>query len=267
MKPEQMQVLITGASGGIGSETARRLSQQGARILAVGRNPDALDQLLDSLSPHPSTPHRRFCADLCAANQPQQLLADLEQQGISPNVLINLAGTNQLTLFQAQSEAQIRRIIDTNLTATLLLTHALLPSLAQHSRARIINVGSTFGSIGYPGYVSYCTSKFALRGFTEALQRELADSQIQVQYFAPRATQTGLNSQAADRLNAQLKNAVDSPAQVADALVTLLSSAASSRFLGWPEKLFVKLNALFPSLVSSSIGKQLAIIKQHASNS
>ncbi|MFT6915346.1 MAG: short-subunit dehydrogenase [Motiliproteus sp.] len=265
MKPEQQQILITGASGGIGSETARLLSQSGARILAVGRNKTALERLLATLSPHPHQPHQYFCADLNEDSQRRQLLCDLEQQGIKPNVLINLAGTNQLVLFDAQSESEIRRVIDTNLTATLLLTHAVLPVLKQHSNARIINVGSTLGSIGYPGYVSYCTSKFALRGFTEALQRELADGSIRVQYFAPRATRTGLNSEAADRLNSQLNNAVDSPEQVAQQLVAMLRSKASSRFLGWPEKLFVKLNALFPSIVSRAINKQLAVIKQQAS--
>ncbi|MFT5722761.1 MAG: short-subunit dehydrogenase [Motiliproteus sp.] len=265
MKPEQMQILITGASGGIGSETARLLSQSGARILAVGRNKQALEHLLDSLSPHPHQPHQSFCADLSDDPQRRQLLGDLQQQGIKPNVLINLAGTNQLALFDAQSDAEIRRIIDTNLTATVLLTHALLPLLKQQQDARIINVGSTLGSIGYPGYVSYCTSKFALRGFTEALQRELSDSRIRVQYFAPRATRTGLNSQAADRLNSQLKNAVDAPEQVAQELVSMLQSKETSRFIGWPEKLFVKLNGLFPSMVSRAINKQLAVIKQHAS--
>ncbi|MEH6472318.1 MAG: SDR family oxidoreductase [Halopseudomonas sp.] len=265
MNPNQMQVLITGASGGIGRETARLLSQFGARILAVGRNSKALDSLMESLSPHSTAAHQCFCADICDASQRQQLLSDLEHQGIQPNVLINMAGTNQLALFEDQSESQIERIINTNLTATLLLTHALLPVLKQQPKARIINVGSTFGSIGYPGYVSYCTSKFALRGFTEALQRELSDSAIRVQYFAPRATQTSLNSQAAEKLNAQLNNAVDTPEQVAKALATLLWSNDTCRFLGWPEKLFVKINGLFPSVVSSSINKQLAVIKQFAS--
>ena len=264
MKLEQMQIIMTGASGGIGSETARQLSQRVARILAVGRNKDALEQLLRSLHPHAHNRHLSFCADLSDDRQRQQLLLELEQQGCKPNVLINLAGANQLALFDAQSEAEIRRLIDTNLTATLLLTHALLPSLKLQPQARIINVGSTFGSIGYPGYVSYCTTKFALRGFTEALQRELSDSSIQVQYFAPRATHTGLNSTAADTLNTLLKNTVDSHSQVASALVKLLCSDASSHFIGWPEKLFIKMNSLFPRVVSRSINKQLAIIKQHA---
>ncbi len=264
MNISQTQILLTGACGGIGSHCARRLSQQGARILAIGRDQKRLDALLDSLQPHPSEAHQSYCIELCDDNQRQQLLDQLNAHQVHPNVLINLAGTNQLALFEQQPETQIRQLIETNLTATLLLTRALLPLLQQQPQARIINVGSTFGSIGYPGYVSYCTTKFALRGFSEALQRELSDSAIKVQYFAPRATQTALNSDAADQLNAQLNNAVDNPSLVAKSLVELLNSDATHRFLGWPERLFVKLNGLFPNLVGGSIGKQLQLIKRHA---
>jgi short-subunit dehydrogenase len=58
----------------------------------------------------------------------------------------------------------------------------------------VVNVGSTYGSIGYPGYASYCATKFALRGFSEALRRELADTRVGVLYVAPRATRTSMNS-------------------------------------------------------------------------
>ncbi|MEH6814639.1 MAG: SDR family NAD(P)-dependent oxidoreductase, partial [Motiliproteus sp.] len=151
-----------------------------------------------------------------------------------------------------------------NLTGTMLLTHALLPLLKAQPQARIVNVGSTFGSIGYPGYVSYCSTKFALRGFTEALSRELSDSNVMVQYFAPRATRTGLNSDAADALNEALNNSVDSPAEVARELFKFIQNPCANRFLGWPEKLFVKINGLMPGIVGNSINKQLHTIKGHA---
>lgn len=264
MKPNQMHILLTGASGGIGQATARRLADAGARIIAVGRAPTPLEDLVDRLPPVAGGPHLAIAADLTETAARARLLEQLIALEQPPNVLINMAGTNQLCLFEQQGETTIEQIIDLNLTSTVLLTHALLPLLRSRPEARIINVGSTFGSIGYPGYVSYCTTKFALRGFSEALGRELADSPVKVQYFAPRATRTSLNAGAADALNEELRTAVDSPEAVADALLSFITDSASHRYLGWPEKLFVRLNGLFPNLVSGSIGKQLATIKNHA---
>lgn len=264
MQINQMRVLLSGATGGIGRELARQLAASGAQIIALGRDANGLERLLRSLTPHAEHPHVRFPVDLCDDAQRQALIDALESRQLTPNVLINLAGTNQFRLFEAQDPTALRAMIDTNLTATLLLTQGVLPLLRRRSQARILNVGSTFGSIGYPGYVGYSTTKFALRGFSEALQRELADSPIRVQYCAPRATRTGLNSPEADELNQHLNNGVDDPARVARALLAQLASGETNRYLGWPEKLFVRVNSLWPALVSGAIAKQLPVIKRYA---
>ncbi|MFQ3194170.1 MAG: short-subunit dehydrogenase [Colwellia sp.] len=104
------------------------------------------------------------------------------------NVLINNAGVSQFKLFEQASESDISDISDiitTNTIAPMQLTQALLPLLKQYDKAQIINMGSTYGSIGFPGYTAYCASKFALRGFSQTLSRELADSNIRVKYLAP----------------------------------------------------------------------------------
>ena len=136
---------------------------------------------------------------------------------------------------------------------------------AAHEGAQIINVGSTFGSIGYPGFSAYCASKFGLRGFTESLRRELADSGLQVSYIAPRATETDLNSDNIVAMNDALGTAMDEPSLVADEVMQIISTpVASDKYLGWPEKLFVRINALLPALVDSSLRKQLPIIRRFA---
>ena len=78
-----------------------------------------------------------------------------------------------------------------------------------------MNVGSIMGYLGYPGHAAYCASKFALRGFSEALRRELADSPVRVLYLAPRATRTAMNGAGICALNAELGVAMDEPAAVA----------------------------------------------------
>ena len=111
------------------------------------------------------------------------------------------------------------------------LTRALLPTLRAQPMGAILNIGSVFGSLGYPGYTAYSATKFALRGFTEALRRELADTRIGVHYFAPRATKTGINASAVDRMNAELKVAMDPPAQVAAAACAMLEAGRASAVL------------------------------------
>jgi short-subunit dehydrogenase len=120
------------------------------------------------------------------------------------------------------------------------------------------------GYLGYPGHAAYCASKFALRGFSEALRRELADGPVRVTYFAPRATRTAMNGRAVAELNAELGIAMDDPAQVADALVALLRRPAAERLLGMPESLFARLNQVVPGLVDRALRRQLPLIRKHA---
>jgi short-subunit dehydrogenase len=150
-----------------------------------------------------------------------------------------------------------------NVLAPMRLIQALLPILKSRS-STIVNIGSGFGSIAFAGYCAYSASKFALRGFTEALRRELSDSSVQVLYLAPRATQTEMNSTAVIDMNKALGTAMDSPERVVDELMVLLAKSQRSRFIGWPERFFIKLNSVFPALVDKALAKQLAVIKQFA---
>ena len=148
----------------------------------------------------------------------------------------------------------------------MLLTKQLIPLLNNRPESAVVNIGSTYGSIGHPGYVAYCASKSGLKGFTEALRRELSDTAIQVFYLAPRATETNLNSPAANTLNRALGNRVDSPEQVADTLIKLVITNRQCQFMGWPEKMFVKINALFPRLVDRALIKKMTLIKKILNN-
>ena len=111
----------------------------------------------------------------------------------------------------------------------MLLVHELLPHLKAQPQAHLLNMGSVFGNIGYPGYAAYSASKFAMRGFTEALRRELADTRVRVHYLAPRATRTPINSPAVQRMNAELKVAMDPPEAVARAARTVLGERRRRR--------------------------------------
>ena len=142
------------------------------------------------------------------------------------------------------------------------MTQALLAHLKSLPEARIINIGSVFGYIGYPSQVIYSASKFGLRGFSEALHRELAGTRIKVQHIAPRATRTTMNSGAMDDLNRELRNHVDDPDRVAEVVIAALSTGRINTVIGWPEALFARVNALLPSLVDGALIKQLPVIRR-----
>ncbi len=110
-------------------------------------------------------------------------------------------------------------------------------------RGQIVNVGSIFGSIGFPCFASYSASKFALRGFSEALRRELADSGVTVTYVAPRFTRTGFNHGAVARMADALRMNQDEPETVARDVVDAIERDGRNRYFGWPEKFFVRINS------------------------
>jgi len=264
MKAAEMRALITGASGGIGRALAQELHGRGAGVLLVGRNAQALERVAQALGGRSARVD--WCAaDLAtAAGRARVVEAASQWGGSGINVLVNNAGHGDFGMLDELDDAAIERLFAINAVAPIQLTRALLPQLRSQPTGAILNIGSVFGSLGYPGFAAYSATKFALRGFTEALRRELADSRIGVHYFAPRATKTGMNSSAVDRMNAELKVAMDPPAQVAAAACAMLEAGKTSAVFGWPEKLFVRINALLPRVVDGSLRKQLPVIRRHA---
>ena len=253
-------VLLTGASGGIGRAIATRLAQAGAQLRMVGRDAGRLEQVRRAL---PGT-HQSVVADINTAAGRDGLFSRCQEDGL--DVLVNAAGVQDFQMFDRQDSRHIEQMLMTNLVAPVLLCHRLIPLMQQRQQAILINVGSIFGSIGHPGFAAYCASKFGLRGFTEALQRELAHSPIRVLYLAPRATHTPFNSAAVMALNRALGNRTDSPERVATELMKMLSDKPRQRFMGWPENAFVRLNGLFPGIVHHALVKKLPLIRQHAAN-
>jgi short-subunit dehydrogenase len=252
-------VVLTGASGGIGSAIAHALDTAGANLLLTGRDAAALHKLQKQLR----SSHIVLTADLCTDSGRRQLADAASTFGA--DVLINNAGAGQLSFLEQTDSADLEHLIAVNLLAPMLLCQVLLPILRKRPAATIVNIGSILGSIGYAGSTAYCASKFGLRGFTEALRRELADSAINVVYLAPRATDTALNSSSRQALNRELGTAVDTPQQVAAHVVEAIAHPERGhRFIGWPESFFVRLNSLLPAVVDRALRTKLSTIRRHA---
>lgn len=257
MQLHEARVVLTGASGGIGLAISAALCEAGAQVLAVARHQQALLPLLGRYPQNLSF----VTADLTLPTERRRVLRAAEGIG-GINLLINAAGVNHFAMLEQLDDSDIDTMLAVNVDAPICLTKLLLPLLKQADNAMVVNVGSTYGSIGYPGYASYCATKFALRGFSEALRRELADTRVNVLYVAPRATRTSMNSAAAQALNDALKASVDDPQTVAAAVIHAIAGDRRDLYLGWPERFFVRLNSLLPNLVDRGLRKQLPLIRR-----
>lgn len=254
-------VLLTGATGGIGAALAATLVARGAHVLAVARHADRLTMLARSQPAGAVTP---FAADLTDATDRAALLAYARTLQPSPSVLVLAHARPSFGLFATQADAEFESLVRTNLVAPMQLIRCLLPVLQAHDQAAVVAVGSTFGSLAFPGFSAYSASKFGLRGLIEGLGREHADGAVRFQYIAPRATRTPFNVPAVDALNHALGTRVDAPAHVAEALVRAIERGTRRRQLGWPEALFARLNGMWPALVDRSLARQLPLIRHHA---
>jgi len=263
MNLKDARILITGAAGGIGAEAARRLARAGARLVAADRNGPAIAALCDDIRTQGGRAEP-LVADLTAAATRRTLAVEAVTRLGGLDILVNVAGLLDFTPFETQDPAAIERLLQVNLVAPIQLARELLPVMLKHGRGRIVNVGSTFGAIGFPFFAAYSASKFGLRGFSQALRRELAGSGVGVTYVAPRATRTALNTNAVVRMNETLKVAMDPPETVAAAIVRAIEQEQAEVYLGWPEKLFVRLNALLPAAVDAALRKQQAVMRRFA---
>lgn len=256
MKVGDARVLLTGASGGIGRAMAHALFHSGAAVMLVGRSMPALTALThDACGPLEASPDRVRChaADLCDP----AAIDELRDAALTwdANVVVHNAGVPSFGRLESLGPADIQRVLNTNLLAPMLLTQALLPHLRRLPQAQVICVGSALGRIGLPGFSVYSASKFGLRGFAEALRRELGDSTVRIQYLGPRSTRTGFNSADVETYNRATGAATDAPQSVAFELLKLLESEAAERYLGFPEKLAVRLNGLAPSLLDGAFDR------------
>jgi len=261
MNLQGSRVLLTGAGSGIGHSLALALGARGARLVLVGRNIARLDETVRQITAAGGTASA-LAHDLGDPEGHDRLVQSTVSRLGGIDLLINNAGISGFGDFSRENPALIDEIININIAAPLLLTRAVLPAMLASGKGRIVNIGSILGSIGFPHFAAYSASKFALRGFSEALRRELADSGVGVTYVAPRTTRTTLNSDALYELSATSGAAIDDPATVAAIIIDAIEAGRNDVYIGWPEKLAVRLNALLPRLVSAAIGKQVIAARQ-----
>ncbi|HEX8204763.1 MAG TPA: SDR family NAD(P)-dependent oxidoreductase [Solirubrobacteraceae bacterium] len=177
-----MIAVITGASSGIGAETARALKRERpeAELVLVARREDRLRELASSLGA------TYLAADLVDDEAPARIRAHLdEHHGGRLDLLVNNAGASWRAPFAEGGFANVRRHMDLNFDAQVRVTEALLPLLRSSSPSAVVNVASVAGRVARGGAGSYSASKFALIGWSDALHQEEQPNGVHVGLVLP----------------------------------------------------------------------------------
>jgi short-subunit dehydrogenase len=175
--------LLTGASGGIGAEIARRLAREGVNLAISGRRQDALSALAVELgaSGVSCVPVR---ADLADREQLRGLLGEVEAKLGPLDLLINNAGVEAVGSFAASSEQELAQTIEVNLTAPMLLTHAALKGMLSRG-GHVVFISSLAGKFGPAYNAPYAASKAGLIALTQSLRAEHADARVGFSVVCP----------------------------------------------------------------------------------
>jgi short-subunit dehydrogenase len=263
MQLQDKRIILTGATGGIGQALAILLAKKAAKLGLVGTRHEALNSLREHLKQY----HQDIIsipADLTTEQGQTQIIHDMREKFGGIDVLVNNAGITEFTEFSEQQPEIIERILKVNVIAPMQLTRRVLPEMLDRGSGQIVNIGSTFGSIAFAYFTSYSSSKFALRGFSEALRREIAGTGLSVTYIAPRAVKTALNNSAVNKMAETVKMNMDHPALVARKIVNAIVKEKKDVYLGFPESLFARINSLLPRLIDSALVKQNQIMRKFA---
>jgi short-subunit dehydrogenase len=171
-------VMITGAGSGLGKELAFLFSKQGYQLLLIGRTAEKLTAIKKEIE---ALGGNATIVPIDIRNG-EQVRAKIEELSHTYQLigLVNNAGVGHFGPFEEIDEQEISSMLDTNILGTILMTKAALPHLLKSDEARIMNIISTAGLRGKVNEAVYCASKFAVRGFTESLQKEYEKSNIKI---------------------------------------------------------------------------------------
>lgn len=248
MLPEPTLVLVTGGGSGIGRALAQAAAREGAAVAICGRRADALAATAALLEGSDDT--MVIPADLATTAGRARVIDAIGSRWGRLDVLVNNAGIVEGGPHQAFDDDAVERLLVTNVLAPMALTRAAFPLLrASRVRSpRVVNVGSVFGEIAYPGFAAYSASKFALRGFSSALRREWKRYGIEVTYASPRATRTDAAVAFDDLIESQGMS-LDTPDAVARRIWKAVRQGRRTVYPAGPERLFILVQSMFPALI------------------
>lgn len=251
-------VLITGASSGIGANTALTLGKKGYRVVLAARRKDRLDGIVDQIRGGGGEAIS-VQLDMSRLEQIKNIVTMIGQEYGAVNILVNCAGSaRHLWLDEQSLELDIQMQIQVNLIGMIQLTRAVLPDMLAAGAGQIIHVSSIASWIGIPTYSIYNANKFGSRGFFEGLRRELRGTGVIVSEVFPGAVDTEFAQDpdlAWKTTTVTPQFALLSTQAVADKIFQMIQKKKTRSVIPgimWPA---IWVNAFFPGFVSWILSK------------
>lgn len=219
--------VVTGAASGIGRATALALASRGADLALADRDAPGLEATAERARAAGVrvTPHVFDMADAAAvAALPDAVVAEHGRA----TVLVNNAGVSLVGRFEEVSMDDVRWLMEINVFGLIGLTKAFLPTLLAQRAAQVVNVSSLFGLVAPAEQVAYATSKFAVRGFSEALRHELEGTPVGVTVVHPGGIQTSIAASARVGSDADPDEAARSTARFAETALRMPPEKAAA---------------------------------------
>lgn len=188
--------LVTGGSRGIGAAIAQRLAADGHRVTILDVRLDGAQQLAAKDPEH----LHAVAADITSEQQVQAAVVSANQRFGRVDILVNNAGMASSAPFLKMDLALWQRMLDVNLTGTMLCTHAVLPAMVEAGWGRIVNIASTAGKVGYAYVTAYVAAKHGVVGLTRALALEMAKKGVTVNAVCPGYANTDLVKESIRRV-------------------------------------------------------------------
>lgn len=240
-------IIITGASSGIGRQISLSFSERGANILAVARNTGKLDKLAHDSSRN-SGKIVPFSVDLLELDSASLIIAKAKCEFGKIDILINNAGIGYEKDFAEQNKNEIDSVLNTNLISPVYLTKEVLPEFIKNKEGIIFFITSLAGKIGFPKLAPYSASKFGVEGFAETIREELRSKNIKVVVVRPGITDTDFFDKAGmnEYYNSvKLNNKIYSTDSVVKEVIRNINNLPEVMTIG-SDKIFLKILPLIP---------------------
>jgi short-subunit dehydrogenase len=245
-------IIVTGASSGIGAAVARVFASQGYRVVLAARRLERLESLAEEINAGGGQ-SLVVATDLFKFEDIQKLVAVTISEFGQVDVLVNNAGFGRLKwLEQLDPVRDIQEQLQINLAATILVAREVLPHMIARRKGHILNMASLGGFIATPTYTAYSASKFGVRGFTEALRREVGVYGIHVTGVYPGGVRTEFKQHTgSDRKTGRTTPASLrlEPEEVARAVLNAVRRPKRTVIMPWQMRFLVWLNSHLPGLV------------------
>jgi len=200
-------VLVTGASGGIGSAIAQTFAQNGYAVaIHYFEGRQNAERLAEELT---ASGHTAFLvqADVASKQQVTAMIDEITKQTGGVDVLVNNAGIANYALVTDVTEQEWQKLLGVNLSGAFYCAQAVLPYMVKQKQGAIINISSVWGVCGASCEVAYSATKAGLIGFTKALAKEVGPSGIRVNCIAPGVIETKMNANLSESTMQELKDA------------------------------------------------------------